>query len=195
MKKLIIFLSSFIFIASCGGGGGGGSSADGPTQSNPDPVISSFSSSDSSITVGTSITLSWSSVNATSCSASGDWSGAISVNDSKEIILDQIKVYNFTLTCVGASGTIDAVSSVSVDVKAVQSPVINSFVSSASTIKVNESITLTWTTSATTVCDAKGDWEGSKTLNGSEILQLDSIRTYTFVLECTGIQEQEVLVI
>lgn len=194
MKKLIICLSSFIFIASCGGGGGGGSSADGPTPSNPNPVISSFSSSDSSITVGTSITLSWSSVNTTSCSASGDWSGAISVNDSKEIILDQIKVYNFTLTCVGASGTIDAVSSVSVEVKAVQSPVINSFVSSASIIKVNESITLTWTTSATTVCDAKGDWEGSKTLNGSETLQLDSIRTYTFVLECTGIQEQEVLV-
>ena len=51
--------------ASCGGGGGGGSAE--PTV--PSATIT-FSISDNQIYIGESVTLTWSTTNATSCSAS-----------------------------------------------------------------------------------------------------------------------------
>ena len=34
-------------------------------------------------------------------------------------------------------------------------------------------------------CLAKGDWEGEKDLNGSQTIQLVTVKTYEFILECT----------
>ncbi|HZZ99394.1 MAG TPA: PKD domain-containing protein [Candidatus Paceibacterota bacterium] len=51
-------------------------------------------------------TLSWSSTNATSCSASGDWSGAKATSGNQATgALSQIKTYTFTLTCTGIGGS------------------------------------------------------------------------------------------
>jgi PKD repeat protein len=187
MKNFSYIFFIIFFVVSCGGGGGAGQ-GNSPIAS-PNPTINSFASSLQTVTVGESVTLTWSSINASACQASGDWSNSISINGSLELTLNEVKVYNFTLTCSGSAGTTSAVSEVSVEVVSAQSPSIDSFEPSSSSIIVNESVTLTWTTSATTVCSAKGDWEGSKALNGSETLQLNSIRTYEFILECTGVQE------
>ena len=186
MKKISSILVTILFVTSCGGGGGGGSSDTSPPVTNPSPSISSFSSSASSITAGESITLTWSTSNANSCSASGDWSGTKGTNGSETLTLDNVKTYSFTLTCSGATGTSNAVSSVSVDVQEAPSPVINSFTSSSSTINLNESITLEWTSSNTNSCSAGGDWSGSKNVNGSESIQLDTVKTYTFNLTCSN---------
>ena len=187
MKNFSYIFFIIFFVVSCGGGGGAGQ-GNSPIAS-PNPTINSFASSLQTVTVGESVTLTWSSINASACQASGDWSNSISTNGSLELTLNEVKVYNFTLTCSGSAGTTSAVSEVSVEAVSAQSPSIDSFEPSSSSIIVNESVTLTWTTSATTVCSAKGDWEGSKALNGSETLQLNSIRTYEFILECTGVQE------
>ena len=72
---------------------------------------------------------------------------------------------------------------------AIPNPTIDSFSSSAQSISVNESITLSWSTSNTTECLADGDWAGSKELNGTETLELTSVKTYTFDLTCTGVKE------
>ena len=113
MKKISSILVTILFVTSCGGGG---SSDTSPPVTNPSPSISSFSSSASSITAGESITLTWSTSNASSCSASGDWSGTKGINGSETLTLNNVKTYSFTLTCSGATGTSNAVSSVSVDV-------------------------------------------------------------------------------
>ena len=74
-------------------------------------------------------------------------------------------------------------------VNAILNPTIDSFSSSAQSITVNESITLSWSTSNTTECSADGDWAGSKELNGTETIELTSVKTYTFDLTCTGVKE------
>ena len=67
MKNLSIFIITVIFIVSCGGGGG--SSQINPPVDIVNPIIISFSSSSQTVTVGDSVTISWSSSNATSCVA------------------------------------------------------------------------------------------------------------------------------
>ena len=183
MKNLSIFIITLSFIVSCGGGGG--SSQTNPPVNIVNPSIISFSSSSQTVTVGDSVTISWSSSNATSCVASGDWSDSISTNDSIIKVLNEAKTYNFTLTCSGEPGSNEAVSTISVEAISSQASSIDSFESSASSIVVNSSVTLTWSTTAMSSCLARHDWEGEKDLNGSQTIQLVTVKTYEFILECT----------
>jgi len=53
-----------------------------------------------------SVNLSWSSQNAVSCQASGDWAGPKSISSASEIIqLNSVKTYTFTLTCQNQDGS------------------------------------------------------------------------------------------
>ena len=99
--NLFINILILIIISSCGGGGGGGSSSPGDVSAF-NPSIDSFSSSSYSLNVGGSVNLIWSTTNAISCTASGDWSGDKSNSDSPfNITLNEVKTYVFTLTCRG----------------------------------------------------------------------------------------------
>lgn len=102
MYKYYSYLIISIFLlSSCGGGGGGGSTPDPVT---PAPVIS-FSASPSSVPVSSFVTLSWSSSNASSCSASGSWQGSKGVSGSENIIISNIGNNDFSLSCSGSGGT------------------------------------------------------------------------------------------
>ena len=63
--------------------------------------------SDSTITVSyrDNIRLSWTSENAASCEASGDWSGSKLTSGSETIQLNAVKTYTFAITCRNANGT------------------------------------------------------------------------------------------
>ena len=119
--KIKFYILISLFIVSCGGGGMGGSSSDnnGGTGMPSDPMINTFSSTASYVSINTSVTLSWTTSNTNSCSASGDWSGTKSLNGSEDITLDEAKTYSFTLTCSGASGTSNATSTLTVEVSSV----------------------------------------------------------------------------
>ena len=65
------------------------------------------------VTSGTSVTLTWSSSNANSCQASGDWFGIKAISGS-EIISNITSSKVFTITCTGPGGS--AVDSVTVNV-------------------------------------------------------------------------------
>ena len=89
-----------LLLVSCGGGGGGESSnLDQSVTINP--VINIFTSSSVSITVSSSVDLTWTTTNTVSCSASGDWNGSKSLSGSENLILSDVKTYTFTLTCRG----------------------------------------------------------------------------------------------
>lgn len=80
----------------------------------PAPTVT-LTSSASSVTNGESATLTWSSTNATSCSASGGWNGALATSGSQSTgALSENST--FTLTCTGGGGTASA--SVQVNVTA-----------------------------------------------------------------------------
>jgi subtilisin family serine protease len=81
------------------------------------PGAPTISSAAASIAAGGSTTITWSSVNATGCIASGSWSGALSSSGTQTISSAAIGVATYTLTCANAAGS-SAASSVSVEVTA-----------------------------------------------------------------------------
>ena len=104
MKKLSVYiLTSTFILASCGGGGGGGGSAP-VAPSNPAPVIN-LSISSSSVVTGTEVTLTWSSSNASSCTANGAWSGDKGTSGNESIVVIESGSFDFGLTCTGTSSS------------------------------------------------------------------------------------------
>jgi hypothetical protein len=59
----------------------------------------------SSITVGSSATLTWSSVNTTGCAGSGGWSGALAASGSQTVTPAAAGAVTYSLTCSNAAGT------------------------------------------------------------------------------------------
>ena len=120
MKLNILSVLSLTFLISCGGGGGGGSSDPDQTIT-INPIINSFISSSSSITVGNSVDLTWTSTNTISCSASGDWNGTKTLSGSENLVLSNVKTYTFTLTCRGEDPQNTTSKSIDVEVSSIDS--------------------------------------------------------------------------
>ena len=110
MKNLLLLVTSFVFITSCGGGGGGGSSP-APAQSvvpapapQPAPTVS-VSLSASQVEVGEEVTITYSSSNSDSCEVKGSFSSIDSLSGTQTFSSWDIGTYNFELTCSGAGGS------------------------------------------------------------------------------------------
>ena len=88
-------------------GEGGSASASATVTVNQPPVVNeptvNLTASPSSVSRGSTITLSWSSTDASSCFASGDWSGAKPTAGSQSIVISSS--VTFTLTCSGDGGS------------------------------------------------------------------------------------------
>src|SRR5688500_41125 len=80
-------------LAACGGGGGGGGDST-PTAAAPTLTLSADRTS---IAPGSSMTLSWSSSNAPSCTASNGWSGSKATSGQET--LTPAASATFVLTC------------------------------------------------------------------------------------------------
>lgn len=120
MKLYILSFLSLTLLISCGGGGGGGSSDPDQTIT-INPIINSFIASSSSITVGNSVDLTWTTTNTISCSASGDWDGTKSLSGSENLVLSDVKTYTFTLTCRGEDPQNTTSKSIDVEVSSIDS--------------------------------------------------------------------------
>ena len=79
---------------------------------NPVPTVS-LSASPTSVTSGTASTLTWSSANATSCTASGAWSGTKTVSGTQSTG-SLTTSSTFTLSCTGSGGTASQSATVNV---------------------------------------------------------------------------------
>jgi uncharacterized protein (TIGR03118 family) len=85
-------------LSACGGGGGGGSmSAIAPTVQ--------LALNNTSIALGQSATLTWSSTGATSCTASGAWSGSEPTGGTMTVTPSAAGSDAYTLTCAGMGGS------------------------------------------------------------------------------------------
>ena len=73
-------------------------------QGDPRPAVT-IAVNPASITVGQSATLTWSSTNATACTASGAWSGARAVAGSQTVTGATAGTSTYVLTCSGSGGT------------------------------------------------------------------------------------------
>ena len=99
---LFSFLPLLILVSSCGGGGGGGGSDSYTPPTTPNPTVS-IAVDPSEIYVNGTTRISWSSANAESCVASGDWEGNKSINGEEVYTANTSGELVFTITC-SASG-------------------------------------------------------------------------------------------
>ena len=146
----------------------------------PPPTVS-LSANPANVVVGGSTVLTWTSANATSCTATGDWSGSRNLSDSET--LGPINTdRSYTLTCTGIGGT--ASDSVTVTANAPASPVVNL---SANPLNVayDGSTTLTWSTSNVDTCAASGSWTGNQNVSGTRV-ESNLTSDQTYVLTCSG---------
>lgn len=91
----------------------------GGVSTEPNAVkINSFSASPLTINEGDSTTVSWSSQNATSCSASdtlGELNGVVSNSGSVAMTIVTAGTYSITLTCEGTSGPVNSILNITVE--------------------------------------------------------------------------------
>jgi hypothetical protein len=167
-----VFLS--LVLAACGGGG---DSAPAPV---PAPTVT-LSASPVSVTTGATTALTWSSTNATSCTASGGWTGAKATSGTENSAALTANA-SFTLTCSGTGGSGSAGASVTVT-----APVLPTVTLTANptSVTIGSSTNLTWSSTNATTCTASGGWTGAKATSGSEVSATLSANT-TFTLACTG---------
>jgi hypothetical protein len=112
-RNIIVTGAILLLASACGGGGGGGSSpAAAPTPSGPPTVSLTSSSLKGYTTENSSIT--WSSSNATSCTASDSWSGTKATSGNENYSFSSQGTYTFTVSCSGSGGS--ASDSVTIEV-------------------------------------------------------------------------------
>jgi hypothetical protein len=93
-----------------GGGGAGGGSGGGGSTNPPAPGLALTANAAANGTVN----LAWSSTNASSCTASGAWSGSKSPSGSQSVTGVAPGAATFSLECTGAGGTVSRSASVTV---------------------------------------------------------------------------------
>ena len=100
-KNYTYSLVLLLILVSCGGGGGGGGDS---TPVAPLPTVS-FSANPTSQEINNNVTLTWSSSNASSCSASGGWSGSKGTSGSESVQITSVGNITFSISCSGTGGS------------------------------------------------------------------------------------------
>ncbi len=147
------------------------------TPSLPVPTAT-FSVDDDSITAGQSITLSWSSTNATAVLLD-QGIGVVAPSGTKTVSPGSTTTY--TLTVTGSGGTIT--KTVTVMVQQSDSAPTVSFSASSTSITAGQSATLTWSTSNATTISID---QGIGTVNASGTRTVSPTSTTTYTLTATG---------
>jgi hypothetical protein len=165
MKRWWLGLS--LAISACGGG------------SAPPPVPTASLSAQSNVVAnGAAATLTWSSTNATSCTASGGWNGTLAAAGTQATSPITAPA-TYALTCTGAGGT---------------SPILSVVVNVIPTAELTASppsvanggaSTLTWSSSNSASCSASGDWSGTLAPSGAQSTGALTLPG-TYSLSCEG---------
>lgn len=120
-RAIKLLSSAFVtaLLAACGGGGSDGVA---PPSVTATPAVAAQSApvvqiglSPGTILVGQSSTLSWNATNATSCTASGAWSGSQGTSGLLEVRASVAGSSSYTLTCTGSGGTASASGTLTVN--------------------------------------------------------------------------------
>jgi hypothetical protein len=169
-----------IYALACAGAGGSASQSVTVTVVTPVPTVT-FTATPTSVISGNSTTLNWSTTNATSCTASGAWSGVKTVTGS-EVTNSLSAAADFTLSCQGPGG--GASASLHVPVITLALPTVT-LSANPTVVATGATTSLTWNTTGATSCTASGGWTGTRATSGSEASSAISVGT-SFTLACSG---------
>jgi trimeric autotransporter adhesin len=188
----------YSYTLTCTGPGGTGSASQilaVASSAPPAPPSMTFNAQPTLLAPGGSSSLTWTVVNAMSCTASGG-SGSDGWNGSKPLTSSGTPVgpistagsYTYTLTCTGSGGTNSQSVNVLVSSGSTVPAVSVDMSVSPSTITAGQSAVLSWTSSNASSCVASGSWGGSQPTTGSAVSTgtLSTAAVYSYTLDCTG---------
>lgn len=159
------------------------SSATSVTVTAPPPVPTvTIAVAPTSIVLGQSATLTWSSTNATACTASNGWTGSEADSGTQSVTPAAAGSVSYVLTCTGSGGSANATATLTVTSPA---PTVTISVAPTS-IAVGATATLTWSSTNATACTASGAWSGSEATSGTLKVSPTTAATDSYVLACTG---------
>ena len=160
-------------LSGCGGGGGGG----GGTNTAGLPTIT-LTANPMTVQSGSTSQLTWTANDASSCTASGGWSGPQPLSGTASTGA-LTAATTFTLSCSGSGGTAQA--SVTVTVPQL------TFSAAPQFVRTGVSSTLSWSSSGVNGCAASGAWSGSRPTNGSESVgPITQTASYTLSCQAAG---------
>ena len=169
------------YVLTCTGAGGSGNATATLTVAAALPTVT-IAVAPTSITVGQSATLTWSSTNATACTASNAWTGSEAVSGTMTETPTAAGTLSYVLTCTGAGGTAHATATLTVTAPA---PTVTIAVAPTS-ITVGKSATVTWSSTNATSCTASGSWSGAEATSGTMSVSPSATGTASYALACTG---------
>lgn len=142
-----------------------------------------ISANPTSLSAPGNTTLTWSSTDATSCEASGDWGGNKTTSGSQTVgVGGDSKTY--ILTCVNQYGEGEDFVTVSVDEE-----LSVSITADSDEVPANGSVDLTWSSTAAENCWAQGSWSGDKDTSGVETINGSGSGYYNFYLYCSDSED------
>jgi hypothetical protein len=174
-------------LTACGGGGGAPAPAASGSTALPASAIVSIGASPTAATGGQVITLTWSASNtgATSCDASGAWSGKVAISGTQSVTAPAAtataNTVGYTLSCGGVSNS----AAVVIGAAPTPAPIVSLGFAPAS-VSAGQSTTLTWSSTGATLCVATGAWNGAQALAGKLALTPASAGSYDYTLTCSG---------
>ena len=156
-------------LCACGGG----------PAAPPEPTVS-IDASATTVDAGESVTLTWTSAYATSCSASGGWSGSPGISGT-QVTAALSDDTSYSLTCTGPGGT-SKPATVTITVNAPPTAQLSAMPTAVAAASAS---TLTWSSTHASSCAAVGDWSGTLAAAGTQSTGVLMTRA-TFSLTCTG---------
>ena len=163
-----------------GGGGGGGGPPPPPPPASVDLRVNGVDSLGSPLEVPASFTLSWTSANADSCSASGNWSGGKSTGGSESFSDIPRGTYSYTLNCSGPGGS----GSDSVSFQVVQVPRCSLSANPVQIVRPQQS-TLSWTCQYADSCSIDNGVGSVNNVSGTA--NVSPIQSTLYSLTCGGL--------
>lgn len=174
-----------VFTLTCTGAAGTpNATATATVTVTPRPATVSVSASPVALTLGAATTLTWSTTNASACTASGAWSGSKGTSGTESVTPAVVGSSVFSLSCTSTSGGPIGTGSVAVTVNP-RPPTVSLTLSPAS-VTSGSPFTASWSSTDAAVCSASGDWSGTKATSGSESIPTSGVRDLTLTLACSG---------
>jgi hypothetical protein len=184
-----------VYTLTCTGAGGTSASNSATlfATSGTPPVAPTLTLASTTVAVGKSTTISWSSATATSCTASGNWSGTLAASGSQAITPAAVGTETFTLLCSNLGGPSPPVS-VSLDAtSAVVKPAAPTLTLGKTSIPAQTTTTLTWSSAGATSCTASGNananqsgWSGVQAPSATFTITPIDVGTYIYSLTCAN---------
>lgn len=159
----------------CTGAGGTRATASATVNVVPGVVLTT---SPATVAPGAAAVLSWSSTNATACTASGGWSGSLGASGTRSTGALTVNTA-YTLTCSGTGGSSDPAN---VTVNVVPTAVLTA---NPSVVASGAAAVLTWSSANATACTAAGGWTGGKATSGTQSTGALSAPV-SYSLTCSG---------